>query len=126
MGLKVTKINRVLTFDQARFLKQYIDFNTDKRTQTKNDYEKDLFKLMNNSIFGKSMENVSKRIDVKLMTDEKKFVKQCSKPNFKDFRIFSDVLAAVEMNKTKIVYNRPMIVGFAILELSKVHMYDFH
>ncbi|MFN9111290.1 MAG: hypothetical protein ACK5XN_14605, partial [Bacteroidota bacterium] len=81
---------------------------------------------MNNSVFGKCLENVAKRINVDLMTDSKKFVKKTSKPNFKDFRIFSEGLAAVEMSKTEVVYNRPMIVGFAILELSKLHMYNFH
>jgi hypothetical protein len=126
LGMKLIKINRVLSFDQEPFLSKYIDFNTSKRAATKNDYEKDLFKLMNNSVFGKTMENVAKHIDVKLMTNEKKFVKQCSMPNFKDFRIFSEGLAAIEMNKTQVVYNKPMIVGFCILELSKVLMYDFH
>lgn len=126
LGMKLININRVLSFTQENFLEKYIDFNTKKRAMTKNDYEKDLFKLMNNSVFGKTMENVSKRIDVKLMTDEKKFVKKCSMPNFKDFRIFSEGLAAVEMGKTEVLYNRPMIVGFCILELSKVLMYNFH
>ena len=126
LGMKLKKVNRVLGFKEEAFLDKYISFNTTKRAQTKNDYEKDLFKLMNNSVFGKTMENVAKRIEVKLLTDEKKFVKQCSMPYFKDFRIFSEGLVAVEMSKTKIVYNRPIIVGFSILELSKVLMYDFH
>ncbi|MFN9115765.1 MAG: hypothetical protein ACK5XN_37405, partial [Bacteroidota bacterium] len=126
LGLEVTKVSKVISFTQEAFLKKYIDFNTDKRSKTKNDYEKDLFKLMNNSVFGKCLENVAKRINVDLMTDSKKFVKKTSKPNFKDFRIFSEGLAAVEMSKTEVVYNRPMIVGFAILELSKLHMYNFH
>ena len=126
LGMKLSKVNKIISFNQEPFLEKYIDFNTKQRTVTKNDYEKDLFKLMNNSVFGKTMENVSKRIDVKLMTNEAKFVKQCSLPYFKDFRIFSDGLAAVEMNKTQVLYNRPMIVGFCILELSKVLMYDFH
>jgi hypothetical protein len=126
LGMKLVNINSIMSFDQKPFLEKYIDFNTKKRAETKNDYEKDLFKLMNNSVFGKTMENVAKRIEVKLMTDENKFVKQCSMPYFKDFRIFSEGLAAVEMNKTQVTYNRPMVVGFCILELSKVLMYDFH
>ena len=126
LGLKLKTINKVLSFDQEPYLEKYIGFNTKKRAETKNDYEKDLFKLMNNSVFGKTMENVAKRIDVKLMTDEKKFVRQCSMPSFKDFRIFTEGLVAVQMAKTQVVYNRPMIVGFCILELSKVLMYDFH
>ena len=126
LGMKLKKVNKVLSFREEAFLNKYIQFNTTKRAQTTNDYEKDLFKLMNNSVFGKTMENVAKRIEVKLITDEKKFVKQCSMPYFKDFRIFSEGLAAVEMKKTMVLYNRPMIVGFCILELSKVLMYDFH
>jgi hypothetical protein len=126
LGMKLKKVNKVLSFREEAFLNKYIQFNTTKRAQTTNDYEKDLFKLMNNSVFGKTMENVAKRIEVKLITDEKKFVKQCSMPYFKDFRIFSEGLVAVEMKKTMVLYNRPMIVGFCILELSKVLMYDFH
>ena len=124
--MKLKKVNKVLSFREEAFLNKYIQFNTTKRAQTTNDYEKDLFKLMNNSVFGKTKENVAKRIEVKLITDEKKFVKQCSMPYFKDFRIFSEGLVAVEMKKTTVLYNRPMIVGFCILELSKVLMYDFH
>jgi hypothetical protein len=126
LGLVLKKVNRVLKFDQKPYLKEYIEFNSRQRAITKNDYEKSLFKLMNNAIYGKTMENVAKRIEVKLISDPKKFVYQTSKPHYKDFRIFSDGLCAVEMSKTKIVYNRPIIAGFSILELSKVHMYNFH
>lgn len=126
LGMKLTKVHRVLSFKQEPYLKKYIDFNTQKRAATKNDFEKDLFKLLNNAVFGKTMENVDKRIDVKLLNDSKKFVQYASKPHFKDFEIFSNDLAAIKMGKTHVVYNRPMIVGMCILDLSKVLMYDFH
>jgi len=126
LGLKITKIHRVLSFEQQPYLEDYIMFNTNMRAQTKLDYEKDLFKLLNNSIFGKTMENVEKRIEVKLITNERKFLKQVCKPNYKGHKIFSNDLVAVNMNKTEIFYNKPVIVGFSILELSKLHMYNFH
>ena len=126
LGLKLTKIHRVLKFNQSPWLKQYIDFNTVKRTNAKNDFEKDFFKLMNNSVFGKTMENLRKRVDVRLVTDEKKLLKLTSKPTYVSSKIFNDNLVAVHKIKETLTLNRPAYVGMCILDLSKTLMYDFH
>ena len=126
LGLKVTKVHRVLEFNQSPWLKQYIDFNTKKRTNAKNAFEKDFFKLMNNSVFGKTMENIRKRVDVRLITDEKKLLKMASKPTYVSSKIFNENLVAVHKIKETLTLNRPAYVGMCILDLSKTLMYDFH
>ena len=126
LGLKLTKIHRVLEFDQSPWLKQYIDYNTEKRKNAKNDFEKDFFKLMNNSVFGKTMENLRKRVDVRLVTDEKKLLKLTSKPTYVSSKIFNENLVAVHKIKETLTLNRPAYVGMCILDLSKTLMYDFH
>ena len=126
LGLKVTKVHRVLEFDQSPWLKQYIDYNTEKRKNAKNDFEKDFFKLMNNSVFGKTMENITKRVDVRLVTDEKKLLKLTSKPTYVSSKIFNENLVAVHKIKETLTLNRPAYVGMCILDLSKTLMYHFH
>ena len=126
LGLKVTKVHRVLEFNQSPWLKQYIDFNTNKRKNAKNAFEKDFFKLMNNSVFGKTMENLRKRVDIRLVTDNKKFIKMVSKPTYVSSKIFNDNLVAVHKIKETLTLNRPAYVGMCILDLSKTLMYDFH
>ena len=126
LGLKLKKIHRVLEFDQSPWLKQYIDFNTQKRSQAKNAFEKDFFKLMNNSVFGKTMENIRKRVDVRLITDGKRLLKMSSKPTFVCSKIFNENLVAVHKIKEVLTLNRPAYVGMCILDLSKTLMYDFH
>ena len=126
LGLKMTKVHRVLEFNQSPWLKQYIDFNTEKRTNAKNSFEKDFFKLMNNSVFGKTMENIRKRVDVRLVTDEKKLLKLVSKPTYVSSKIFNENLVAVHKIKETLTLNRPAYLGMCILDLSKTLMYDFH
>ena len=126
LGLKLKKIHRVLEFDQSPWLKQYIDFNTQKRTHAKNSFEKDFFKLMNNSVFGKTMENIRKRVDVRLVTSKEKLLKLASKPTYVSSKIFNENLVAVHKIKETLTLNRPAYVGMCILDLSKTLMYDFH
>ena len=126
LGLKLTKIHRALEFNQSLWLKTYIDFNTKKRAKAKNSFEKDFFKLMNNSVFGKTMENLRKRQDIKLVTDEENLLKWTSKPSFVSFKIFNEDLVAVHKMKPTLTLNRPAYVGMCILDLSKTLMYDFH
>ena len=126
LGLKLTKVHRVLEFNQSPWLKEYIDFNTEKRTNAKNAFEKDFFKIMNNSVFGKTMENIRKRVDVRLVTDENKLLKMAAKPTYVSSKIFNENLVAVHKIKETLTLNRPAYVGMCILDLSKTLMYDFH
>ena len=125
LGMKVTKVHRALEFTQTAFLEPYIRFNTEQRKKAKNDFEKDFFKLMNNSVFGKTMENLRKRISIKVITEKDKLHNYISKPSFKGCKIFNEELA-IHRIKENLVLNTPCYVGFSILELSKTLMYDFH
>ncbi|XP_046563770.1 uncharacterized protein LOC124272613 [Haliotis rubra] len=124
-GMKLVKIRRVIMFKQSPWLKPYIDFNTQKRKDAKNETEKAFFKLMNNSCFGRSMMNVRKHVNVELVNPAQRFRKLCAKPTFEAFKIFNDDLAAVHLKKPSLFLNQPLIAGFSILEMSKIVMYDF-
>ncbi len=126
LGLKLTKIHRGVKFVESDFIKSYIDLNTNMRTKGTTDFEKDFYKLMNNSVFGKTMENVRNRINVKLVTSEKAYNKLVKKPNFKSVNIFHENLIAVHMEKTVVKFNKPIQIGMSILDLSKTLMYEFH
>lgn len=125
-GLILTKIHRAIEFTQSTWLKPYIDFNTKKSKEAKNDFEKDFFKLMNNSVFGKCMENMRKRVNVELVTTKRRLKKLTSKPNFQSFKIFNEDLVGVHLKRINITMNRPIYAGFCILDLSKISMYQFH
>ena len=102
-GLKVTKIHMGITFEESAWLKPYIDKNTDLRMKATNAFEKDFFGLMNNSVFGKTMENIRNRVDVGLVTSEPEARKLISKPNYQHRTIFCENLIAIHMKKTKLV-----------------------
>ena len=124
-GLKLKKIHRVIEFNQKEWLKPYIDMNTELRKASKNDFEKDLFKLMNNSVFGKTMENIRKHRDIKLVTTDKKRSKLVSEPNYHTINLISEDLLIIEMEKTKVKMNKPIYLSLSILEISKTLMYEF-
>ena len=107
-------------------MKGYIDFNTQLRTKAKNDFEKDFYKLMNNSVFGKTKESVRKHRNIKLVTSKEGYLKAVMKPNFKSEVLFGENLMGCEMGKVKVVMNKPIYLGQAILDLSKIIMYEFH
>ena len=125
-GLKLKKIHRGIKFIESAWLKPYIDKNTNLRTQAKNNFEKDFFKLMNNSVFGKTMENIRNRVNVKLVNTEERLKKLSANPNYKSCKIFNENLISVHMKKTSLTMNKPVYLGMCILDLSKTIMYDFH
>ena len=96
------------------------------RTKATNDFEKDFFKLMNNSVFGKTCENMRTRVDIKLVSSEKQAIKLIAKTSYDTRTIFDENLIAIHMKRTKLYYNKPIYLGMSILDLSKTLMYDFH
>ena len=125
-GMKLKKIHKGIKFIESDWMRPYIEMNTNLRTKAKNNFEKDFFKLMNNSVFGKTVENIRNRVDVKLVNTEEKFKKLVAKPNFRSQKIFSENLISVHMKKTSLTMNKPVYLGMCILDLSKTLMYDFH
>ena len=126
LGLKIKKIHRGIKFREEPWMRSYIELNTRLRANGKNDFEKEFFKLMNNSVFGKTMENIRNRVDVRLVNDRKVAEKLSAKPNFRHCTIFDENLVAIHMKRTKLTFNKPVYCGMAILDISKSLMYDFH
>ena len=124
-GLKLKKIHRIIEFNQEKWLKPYIDMDTELRKAAKNDFKKYLFKLMNNSVFGNTMEIIRKHRDIKLVTIDKKRSKLVSEPNYHTINLISEDLSIIEVKKTKVKMNKPIYLGLSILEISKILMYEF-
>ena len=163
LGLKLTKVHKVLQFQQSPWMALYIMKNTQLRTTATNDFEKDFYKLMNNAVshfsvslfslfqispnfvncparllldwslfsvqvFGKTLENVRKRVDVRLFRsdEEQKILKYVAKPTFARQEIFNEHLVGIQNHKEKVLLNKPIYVGMSVLDLSKHLMYDFY
>ena len=107
-------------------MKIYINFNTEKRIKATNKFEKYFFKLMINSVYGKTMENLQKRINVRLVNNKKDFLKYTSKSTYITYKIFDKNYAAIHEIKPVLTLSKPIYVGFTVLKLSKWLIYDFH
>ena len=136
-GLIVTAVHSVLTFDQSPWLKPYISFNTDRRTESKTKFDKDFFKLMSNAVFGKTMENVMGRVDMEFVSSNQKWghhatkcdktmMRKLASPYYNRAMLYNEDLVAILKKKRQVVLNKPIFAGLAILDLSKLHMYKFH
>ena len=117
-------MHKAIQFNQKSWLKEYINMNTELRKQAKNDFEKDFFKLMNNSVFGKTMKYLRKHRDIKLVTTIKRRNQLVSEPNSHTTKWFSENLLAIEMNKIKAKMNKPVYLGLSILKISRILMYE--
>lgn len=131
LGMRLEKVHRILKFTQSTWLKTYVELNTNLRIKATSKFAKDFFKLVLNSVYGKSFENVLKHRNIKLVTrwapEGKKLCAQTliAKPNFHSISQFSDEFAAIEMKPLEIKLNRPIYIGFVVLEYSKYVMADF-
>ena len=126
LGLRLSGIYRGIKFEESKWLETYISMNTNLRAKANNDFEKGFFKLMNNSVFGKTMENIRNRQDIKLISNRDMARKYTAKPNFQHVNIFCENLIAIHMKKTSLTFNKPVYLGLCILDLSKTVMYEFH
>ena len=117
--MKLTKVHRILKFKQSDWLKKYIKLNTNKRTNAANNFEKD-------AVFGKMMESLRKSTSVKLINDAKDCIRYISKPRFVSEKVFNENCVAINEIKPVLTIKKPIYVGFSILDLSKLLMYEFH
>ena len=124
--MKLKKIHRILKFEQKDWIKPYIDFNTQKRKEATNEADKNHFKGLNNAVYGKTMENTRKRIKIRFAKNSQDFVKYISKPTWVNWIKIENNFFAIHEKKISLTLNKPIYVGFTVLELSKWEMYNFH
>ena len=124
-GLKLKKVHRVIKFRQVTWMKSYIDKNTKLRMESKNEFDKGFYELMNNAVCGKTMQNVRNHRDIKLTTTNARRKQLVSQPNYHTCKRFSENLIAIELRKTKVYMNKPIYIGQAVLDISKTLMYKF-
>ena len=140
-GLKITKVHAVITFDQKRWMAKYINYNTTRRGMAKDDFEKDFWKLCNNACFGKTMENLRGRVQVDFVSggaekgdetnkrgqlQDNTIRKRIASPLYDGHMIYNENLVALKSKKKEITLNKPIYAGLAVLDLSKLFMYEFH
>lgn len=125
LGMKLLKINRVIEFHQSKWLKSYVMFNTNKRMAAKNDFEKNFYKLLVNSIYGKLMEQLKNRVNIEIINNKKRFLKLNAMNLIKKIHNFNNGLIAVEKRKIKIYLDKPIMCGAFVLDRSKLHMYNY-
>ena len=128
LGMKffLKKIHRILKFKQKDWIKSYIDFNAQKRKEATNDADENLFKLLNNAAYGKAMENLRKIVRLSIAKNEKCIAKHISKPSYISQKMFDKNLVAIHEKKICLTLNKPIYVGFTVLETRKLAMYAFH
>ena len=128
IGMKGTKIHTIYRFKQSLWLEKYINHNTQKRTKAKTNFEKDLYKLMNNAFFGKTMENVRDRTNLEFIphTNIDQIIKRQSKLSFKGITNHYSEFSVYKFDKEKVIFDKPIYLGFSVLELSKLLMYEFY
>jgi hypothetical protein len=125
-GHKVTKVHRGISFSTSTWLVPYIEMNRELRSQTTVDFERDVFKLMNNAVFGKTMEDVRKYSNFYLVRSGKQWKRTVNRPDFKSSIAFGEHVSGVFRHKTEVLLNKPIYVGQSVLDLSKLHMFKLH
>ena len=126
LGMEFKKMHRILKFKQKDWMKPYIDFNTERRKESTNEANNNHLKLLNNAVYGKKMENMRKRIKIRIAKNAKEFIKYTSTPTCINWKVFENSLAAIYEKKISLTLSKPIYVGFTVLKISKWEMYNFH